>query len=191
MAQRKSIYPIHDCILNRWSPRAISEEMVSDEQMMSLFEAARWAPSSFNAQLWRFVYAKRGTPYFQKFFDLLVPFNQLWTKNASFLVLIISRKKFTYNDQPSRTHSFDAGAAWENLALEGSMQGLVVHAMEGFNYDKAREVCAIPDDYSIEAMIAIGKQGLITDLPEELREREFPSDREPLQTFLFEGIFRQ
>jgi nitroreductase len=165
--------------------------MVSDEQMMSLFEAARWAPSSFNAQLWRFVYAKRGTPYFQKFFDLLVPFNQLWTKNASFLVLIISRKKFTYNDQPSRTHSFDAGAAWENLALEGSMQGLVVHAMEGFNYDKAREVCAIPDDYSIEAMIAIGKQGLITDLPEELREREFPSDREPLQTFLFEGIFRQ
>jgi nitroreductase len=122
--------------------------MVSDEQMMSLFEAARWAPSSFNAQLWRFVYAKRGTPYFQKFFDLLVPFNRLWTKNASFLVLIISRKKFTYNDQPSRTHSF-------------------------------------------EAMIAVGKQGLITDLPEELREREFPSDREPLQRFLFEGIFRK
>jgi nitroreductase len=165
--------------------------MVSDEQMMSLFEAARWAPSSFNAQLWRFVYAKRGTPYFQKFFDLLVPFNQSWAKNASFLVLIISRTKFTYNDQPSRTHSFDAGAALQNLALEGSMQGLVVHAMEGFNYDKACQVCAIPDDYSIEAMIAVGKHGLITDLPEELREREFPSDREPLQSFLFEGIFRK
>jgi nitroreductase len=164
--------------------------MVSDEQMMSLLEAARWAPSSFNAQLWRFVYAKRGTAYFDQFFNTLVPFNQVWAKNASFLVLIISRMNFTYNDQPSRTHSFDAGAAWQNLALEGSMQGLVVHAMEGFNYDKARKICAIPNDYSIEAMVAIGKPGLITDLPEDLQAREFPSDRDPLHTLIFEGKFR-
>ena len=191
MMQRKSQYPMSEFILNRWSPRALSEELMTDEQMMTLFEAARWAPSSYNAQLWRFVYGKRGTKHFERLLNLLVPFNQSWAKNASFLILVISRDNFIYNDKPSRTHSFDTGAAMENLALQGYINGFVVHGMEGFDYDKAKTECNIPDGYTVEAMFAVGKPGNIEDLPQELREREVLSDREPLATLLFEGTFKK
>jgi nitroreductase len=164
---------------------------MTDEEMMTLFEAARWAPSSYNAQLWRFIYGKRGTEAFDRLYDLLVPFNQSWTKNASFLILVVSRNNFTYNEKPARTHSFDAGAAMENLALQGFMDGFVVHGMEGFDYDKAKEVCNIPDDYSVEAMFAVGKNGVKEDLPKELQEREFPSDRVPLDFLILEGTFKE
>lgn len=191
MKQRKSDYPIDPIILNRWSPRAMAAELIDDSQLMSLFEAARWAPSSYNAQLWRFIYGKRGTPHWQKLFNLLVPFNQSWTQNSSFLILIISRDRFTYNNKPSRTHSFDAGAAWENFALQGSINGLVVHAMEGFDYEKAKVDCNIPDGYTIEAMVAVGKQGNPKDLPQELQEREEPSTRKPISELIFEGTFKE
>ena len=191
MMQRKSQYPMSEFILNRWSPRALSEELMTDEQMMTLFEAARWAPSSYNAQLWRFVYGKRGTKHFERLLNLLVPFNQSWAKNASFLILVISRDNFIYNDKPSRTHSFDTGAAMENLALQGYINGFVVHGMEGFDYDKAKTECNIPDGYTVEAMFAVGKPGNVEDLPQELREREVLSDREPLATLLFEGTFKK
>lgn len=191
MKLRKSQYKINEYILNRWSPRALSPELMTDKEMMTLFEAARWAPSSYNAQLWRFIYGKRGTEAFDKLFNLLVPFNQSWTKNASFLILVISRDKFTYNEEPSRTHSFDTGASMENLALQGFMDGFVVHGMEGFDYDKAKIVCNIPEGYTVEAMFAVGKKGLKEDLPKELQEREFPSDRVPLESIIFEGKFKK
>lgn len=191
MKQRKSQYHINQYILNRWSPRALSTDLMTDEEMMKLFEAARWAPSSYNAQLWRFIYGKRGTESFERLFNLLVPFNQSWTKNASFLILVVSRNNFIYNEKPSRTHSFDTGAATENLALQGYMDGFVVHGMEGFDYDKAKIVCNIPEGYTVEAMFAVGKKGAISDLPKELQEREFPSDREPLETIIFEGKFKE
>lgn len=191
MKQRKSEYPIDSNILNRWSPRAMSSELIDDIDMMKLFEAARWAPSSYNAQLWCFIYGKRGTQAWDKLFNLLVPFNQSWAHNASFLILVMSRNNFTFNDQPSRTHSFDTGAACQNMALQGFIDGLVVHGMEGFDYDKAKKVCNIPDGYTIEAMFAVGKPGDVKDLPKELQEREVPSDRKRIQEFIFEGTFKE
>ncbi len=130
---RKADRPIESLLLDRWSPRAMSGEEISHEELMRLFEAARWAPSSFNAQQWRALYARRATEHWQTFFDLLVDANKSWAKNAAVLVVFISRKNFDYNDEPSVTHSYDCGAAWENFALQGFHQGLVVHGMEGFD----------------------------------------------------------
>lgn len=189
MKKRIADYPILDTILNRWSPRAMSGESLTDEELMTLFEAARWAPSSYNNQPWRFIYAKRDTDHWNTLFNLLVPFNQTWAKNAGVLIVIISHKLFEFNDKPARTHSFDTGAAWENLALQGSANQLVVHGMEGFDYDRARKDLAIPQEYEIEAMAAIGKPAPIEQLPPELQKREEVSDRMPLSHFVFEGTF--
>ena len=111
MQNRKSEHDIHPLILNRWSPRSMTGEEISDKELMPLFEAARWAPSSYNNQPWRFIYVKRNTKEWQKFFELMGEFNQSWTKNAAALVIVISYKNFDHNSKPSRTHSFDAGAA--------------------------------------------------------------------------------
>ncbi len=190
MSIRKALYGVNKLFLNRWSPRALSGEKLSTNELMTLFEAARWAPSSYNNQPWRFIYAINGSVHWQAMFDLMVPFNQSWTKNAAALVLIISRKNFEYNDKPARTHSFDTGAAWMSLALQGSMMGLVVHGMEGFDYDKARTTYNIPQDYDIEAMCAIGKLGRKQDLPLDLQQKEELTDRKPIADFVFEGIFK-
>lgn len=186
---RQSDHPIQPLILNRWSPRAMSGEPFTDDELMSLFEAARWAPSSYNNQPWRFIYAKRDTEHWDRFFDLLVDFNKGWTKNAAVLVVVISKKTFDHNGKPSHTHSFDTGAAWENLAIEGETRGLVTHGMEGFDYEGARTALNIPDDYQVEAMIAIGKKGSLENLPENLREMEKPSERKPLKDLVMEGRF--
>jgi len=188
---RKPEYEIHPIIIGRWSPRAMAGEEISDEELMPLFEAARWAPSSYNNQPWRFIYAKRNTEHWKKFMDLMVEFNQSWTKNAAVLIVVISQKIFEYNGKPSRTHNFDAGAAWENLAIEGASRGFVVHGMEGFDYDKARNVLGIPDDYDVECMIAIGVMGKKEDLSKELQEKEMPSTRKPLKEIVMEGGFRK
>lgn len=192
MSTRKSTFPISDFILNRWSPRAMDpEKWVTEKELMSLFEAARWAQSSYNNQPWRFIYARRNTEAWQPLFDLMVPFNQSWAQNASYLVLVFSRKNFTYNNEFSRTSSFDTGAACENMALQGSINNLVVHGMEGFDYEKAQHVCNIPDDYTIEALFAIGKPGSINNLPPELQKKEVMSDRKPFNEFVFEGTFKK
>jgi|SRR3989344_394097 len=188
---RKSEHSINSLILNRWSSRAMSGEELTDEELMPLFEAARFAPSSNNNQPWRFIYAKRNTTHWSNFFYLLGDFNKQWCRNASALVLVVSRKKFDYNNELSITHSFDTGAAWENLALEASSRGLVAHGMQGFDYGKAREIFNISDDYNVEAMIAIGKKGSKENLPNELQEREVMSDRKPLNKIVFEGKFNE
>lgn len=187
---RKAQYPILDLILNRWSPRAMSGQPISDEELMSLFEAARWAPSSFNNQPWRFVYAKRETPSWDRLFNVLAAANQVWAKNAAVLVVIISHIKFEYDNRPSRTHSLDTGSAWENIALQGSANGLVIHGMEGFDYDRARRELQVPDDYEVLAMFAVGRPGSLDVLPVELQKREEPSDRKPISELIFEGIFK-
>ena len=191
MTGRKSQYKIHDLILNRWSPRAMSGEEISNEELMHLFESARWAPSSFNSQPWRFIYAKRDTKEWDKLFHLMGDFNKAWAKNASVLIVVISKKTFDHNNQPSRTHSFDSGAAWENLALEASNKGLVAHGMAGFDYDRARTELEVPSDYDVEAMIAVGKHGKKEDLPKEMQERENPSERKALREIVMEGKFRK
>lgn len=186
---RKADYAIDPIFLNRWSPRAMSGEALTDEELMPLFEAARWAPSSYNAQQRRFLYAKRDTRNWDVFFDLLVEGNKIWAKNAAVLVVVISRKNFEYNEKPSRTNFFDTGAAWENLALQGSLRGLVVHGMQGFDYEKARTALSIPDNYEVCAMIAIGKKGNKENLPKDLQKMEEPNDRRPLKEIVIEGAF--
>ena len=187
---RKSDYEINSIILNRWSPRAMSGESINENELMPLFEAARWAPSSMNNQLWRFIYAKRNTKYWDGFFDLLMEGNRQWCKDAAALVILISRKNSYHKDTPQVTHSLEAGAAFENLALEGSSRGLVVHGMAGFDYEKARNLLKLSDMWKVACMIAIGKPGEKEDLPKELQEREKPSDRKPLNEIAFEGEFK-
>ncbi|WP_316357296.1 nitroreductase family protein [Candidatus Neptunichlamydia sp. REUL1] len=181
---RQPDYPIEPLILNRWSPRAMSGEPLSDDELFPLFEAARWAPSSHNAQPWRFIYAKRETGAWRALFKLLVPFNQSWVANASVLVVIASHTVFESSGKPSLTHSFDTGAAWGNLALEGAARNLVVHGMQGFDYKKAKCVCELHHDYAIEAMIAIGKPGKTEDLPQDIQGKETPSSRKPLKELI-------
>jgi nitroreductase len=187
---RKADFPIEQLLLDRWSPRAMSGEEISDEEVMRLFEAARWAPSSFNAQQWRALYARRGTEHWHPFFELLVEANKSWAKNAAVLILFISRKAFEYNNEPSITHSYDTGAAWENFALQGFRQGLVVHGMEGFDYERARVDLRIPDEFQVEAMAAVGRPAPKEMLPEKLQQRESPSDRRKLTQSICEGPFR-
>lgn len=188
---RKSTFPISPLILNRWSPRSMTGEDLDNEEIMSLFEAARWAPSSYNNQPWRFIYAKRSTEYWDRLFNLLADGNKIWAKNSALLVVVIARKNFEYNEKPARTHQFDAGSAWENLALEASSRGLVAHGMQGFDYDKTRIHLKIPDDFEVMAMIAIGKKGPREGLPPELQEKEKLSDRKPLKDIVMEGIYRE
>lgn len=189
MTKRKATYQVEELIINRWSSRAMSGEAVTEFELMSLIDAARWAPSSFNNQPWRFIYAYRDTPEWQTLFDLLMPSNQIWVKNGGALLVIISRNTFEYNDKPSRTHSFDTGAAMENFALQGSAMHLIVHGLEGFNYDRARTVLQIPHNYDVEAMFVVGKRGQIDQLPEDLQKREEMSERKNISELIFHGMF--
>ncbi len=169
----------------------MSGEEISKEELMRLFEAARWAPSSFNNQPWRFLYAMRNTGHWERFFELLTKSNQQWCKNAAVLIVVISKKTFDFNGKPARTHSYDVGAAWMSLALQGSFMGLVVHGMQGFDYDRAKTELNVSDEYQVEAMAAIGRPGNKEDLPLPLQEREFPSKRKKLDEIVFEGGFEK
>ena len=186
---RKPTYRSEPVFHRRWSPRAMSGETLSDTEIHTLFEAARWAPSCFNEQPWRFLYARSGGAHWSTFFDLMVEGNQRWAKNAALLVVVVSRETFERNDSPSPTHSYDAGAAWQSFALQGSQMGLVVHGMAGFDYAAARADLGVPAGYRVEAMIAVGKPGRVEDLEEKMREREVPSARKPINEFAFEGHF--
>jgi nitroreductase len=186
---RKADHPIEPLFLQRWSPRAMSGEVLSDEEMLTLFDAARWAPSTYNEQEWRFLYARRQTPQWQTFFDLLMEANQAWCKQAGMLVVVLAHKVFSKNGKPNPVHLFDTGAAFENLALQGAAMGLVVHGMAGFDFDKARSELRVPDDYAVAAMFAAGRPGNEADLPEQLRQREVPSDRKPVKEIICEGAF--
>ena len=161
-------------------------EQISDEELSTLFEAARWAPSSYNNQPARFLYAKRDTPGWKTVFNLMAEPNQLWAKNAAILMVIISKRVFDYNGKPSVTHTYDSGAAWENFALQGIRMGFVVHGMQGFDYEQARIVLNVPDDYKVEAMAAVGRPASKDSLPPQLQEREFPSDRKGIEQISFE-----
>lgn len=184
--KRKSNHSILPAILERWSPRAFDPVDIPDEKLFALFEAAHWAPSAYNVQPWRFIYAKRGTEEWTKLFPLMVEFNQSWTKNASALVVIIA-KKSSDDGKPVATAHFDTGAAWQNLALEAQHQGYYAHGMSGFDYEKAKTDLNISEDFDVLAMVAIGKKGDKAALPEMLQEREAPSNRKPVQELIFEG----
>ena len=183
---RETEYDINDIFLKRYSPRAMSGEAISRDEMMRLFDAARWAPSAGNNQPWRFVYAIAGTPDFDLFFSFLKEGNQIWCKNAGALVIILSKKTLD-EGKPNPTYSFDSGSAWENFALEGANMGLIVHGMAGYNAEPLREQLHISDEYNVELMIAVGRPGKIEDLPEKFQEREKPNQRKSLEEIVFEG----
>ncbi len=186
---RRPENPVQDLLINRWSPRAFTSEPITDEELLSLFEAARWAPSSFNEQPWRFIYAKRESEYWGTFLGLLGEFNRLWARNASVLILAVSSESFTRNGKPNRHHGFDCGAAWLNLALQASAMGFAAHAMAGFDAGRSVAELGIPDGHAAQAMIAVGKPGSVELLPPEMRGRETPSSRRPISTFVKVGTF--
>lgn len=187
---RKRENAVDEMFINRWSPRAMSAEALDEATLRTLLEAARWAPSSNNNQPWRFIYARRDTPHWERFFNLLDEGNQNWAINAAVLMVVVSKATFD-SGRPSRTHSFDTGAAWLSLALQGSMKGLVVHGMQGFSYERAQKELQVPDGYTVEAMIAIGKPGRKEVLPEYQQKREFPSSRKTIPEIAMEGFFRE
>jgi nitroreductase len=186
--KRQADHPVDRIFVDRWSPRAMSGEEISNEELLTLFEAARWSPSSMNNQPWRMLYAPRTSSYWPLFFDLLVDSNKVWCARAAALLVVISKTTFE-NGKPCRTHSYDSGAAWVSLALQGSLMGLVVHGMQGFDYDRARITLDIPEEFQVEAMAAIGRPGRIEDLPEQLQARETPNERRPLTQSVCEGTF--
>jgi nitroreductase len=188
---RKAKHPVHPLILSRWSPHAMTGEPISKEELMSLLEAAHWAPSSYNAQPWRFIYAFRETPKWNELIKILTPKNAKWAIQSAVLILVISHKVFEHNGKPSITHSFDTGAAWGYLALQGSFMKLAVRAMQGFDYERGKVICSVPDPYRVECMIAVGKRGKVEDLPEEFQEKEFPSGRKEIEEIATENQYER
>lgn len=194
MSTRQPTYPIDPQFLDRWSPRAFDGSSLSEPDLLKLIEAARWAPSAFNAQPWRFLYARRDDAKWPIFLDLLIPFNQSWAAGASALIFILSDRKMRNEDGSAReasySHSFDAGAAWAQLALQARRDGLYAHGMSGFNVEQAIARLGVPEDFRIEAAVAVGRLGNPAALPDYLREREKPSVRTPLEQIAFAGAFR-
>lgn len=186
---RNTQIAVDSIFLDRWSPRAMSGESIEQAELNVLFEAARWAPSSGNAQPWRILYARRDTQAWPTFFGLLVPSNQVWAQHAAALLVFISRHLSERTGRPSLTHAYDTGAAWENLALQGTLKGFVVHGMEGFDYERARSELSIPPEFEVRAMAAVGRPGAKEALPEHLQKREIPNDRLPLNATVCEGKF--
>lgn len=188
---RKPAHPnTSDIFSSRRSLYAMSGQALTDQELQALFEALRWAPSSYNAQPWRVLYAKRGTKQWDTYFNLLVDFNKKWAANADVLLVIVSKNNFEHNGKPSITHSFDAGAAWQNLALQAHMMGLVAHGMEGFDYAQAKKSLSIPEGYSVEAMAALGKRGTKKNLPLDLQNIEDnASGRKAVDDFAFNGTW--
>ncbi len=184
---------IQETIANRWSPRAFdASKSVSQEQVIALLEAARWAPSCFGDEPWRFIVWNKNADEesWQRAFDCLVPNNQIWVKAAPVLMLVCANTLFGHNQTPNRWGQYDTGAAAENLCLQASSMGLMVHQMGGFNADKARETFAIPDQYTAMAMLAVGYEGDANNLPDELKTRELAErKRKPLGELFFEGAW--
>ncbi|MGF6240458.1 nitroreductase [Paraburkholderia sp. GAS38] len=190
---RAADHPIDVQFLDRWSPRAFTQETIPESTLLTFFEAARWAPSSYNSQPWRFAYARRDTEHWTRFLGFLNEFNQSWAKHAAAVVIVLSKSTFTppggSAEVPAPTHSFDAGAAWGYFALQASLSGWHAHGLAGIERDKIRQGLAVPDVYSIEAAIAIGRAGDKSVLPEALQAREAPSPRKPLAEIAAEGRF--
>jgi nitroreductase len=185
---RTADYEILPAFLERWSPRAMAGTPLSSAELMSLLEAARWAPSGGNLQPWRFVYGVKGTGAFDKLLECLADSNRVWCEQAGALIVMVS-KTTRDNGQPNRTHGLDAGAAWMSLALQGAALGLVVHGMGGFDLEKAATAVSLPPSFEVQHMVAVGHPGSLHALPEKLQARELPSGRKPLGEIAFEGSF--
>ncbi len=190
---RQTPEPVNPLFLERWSPRAYTGEPLARADLMTILDAARWAPSASNNQPWRFVYGIHGTEAFDRLAGLLVDGNRRWAEKAGALVFVVSVSKTGATGDAERrpipTHSFDAGASWMALALQARMLGYFAHGMAGVKQDEIPAALNFTEDMKMEAAIAIGRMGDIDQLPDDLKGREVPSQRKPLAELAFEGLF--
>jgi nitroreductase len=190
---RQTEYQTSDIFLNRWSPRAFTGEEIPQQTLLTLLDAAHWAPSAYNFQPWRFIYARRGTAHWDRLLGVLGDFNRSWAKAAAAVVVVLSKKADVPPGQsaevPNSTHSFDAGTAWGYLALQASLLGWHAHGMSGIDREKARVDLGVPDGYAVEMALVIGRVGDKSTLPEPMRARETPSGRKSLAEVAAEGKF--
>jgi nitroreductase len=190
---RTTDYPIDPLFLQRWSPRSFTGAPMPEYELFTILEAARWAPSAFNSQPWRFIYARRDTVHWPRLLGLLTESNQLWAKNAAVLIFIASKTtvlpRGADQEVPSWSHSLDAGAAWCSLALQAARSGWAAHGMVGFDKERSATELGVPDGFRVEVAIAIGQKGDKSLLPETLQAREVQSQRVPLRELVGEGHF--
>jgi len=184
---------IHELIAKRWSPRSFDpNKAISRDDLLALMEAARWAPSCFNDQPWRFVICDKSADpeSWQTAFSLLAEKNQLWAKNAPVLILAVATSKFSHNGSPSRWGMYDTGAASMSLCLQATALGLIVHQMGGYDAVKAREVFGLPEDCTPMAMMAVGYQAETDLLADDFKEQETgPRSRAPLAERFYAGCW--
>src|ERR1700732_2342338 len=182
-------FPVHDFIAERWSPRAFSDKLVAPDVLASIFEAARWAPSSSNEQPWAYIVATRDDKdNFEKMLSVLVEFNANWAKSAPVLAIAVAQLAFAKNNALNRNAQYDTGAATALLSVEATAQGVAVHQMAGFDPEKARQVFGIPAGWEAIAAIAIGYPGDPASLPQPLKDREMaPLTRKPIAEFVMAG----
>jgi nitroreductase len=185
-------FPVHDFIAERWSPRAFSDKPVAPDVLQSLFEAARWAPSSSNEQPWAYMAAtKDDAENFAKLVSALLPSNVTWAQHAPVLALAVAELAFAKSGTPNRNAQYDVGAASAWLTVEATSRGLFVHQMGGYDHDKARQVFQIPAGWEPIAAMAIGYPGDPDSLPQPLRDREVaPRTRKPISQFVMSGSWQ-
>jgi nitroreductase len=188
---RRPDHPVEPLFVDRWSPRSFSGEPVPDTVLLSAFEAARWAPSASNAQPWRFLFARPADPSWSDYLELLIPRNRQWAAQASALIVIVSALDVERRGEvvANISHSFDAGAAWTNFAHQALLLGWHTHGIGGFDRVAARERLAIPQDFAIEAMVALGKRANLDRLHADFHPQETPNGRRPLTESVFAGSF--
>ena len=189
----KTDHPIHQLLTDRWSPYAFDHRPVANADLCSLFEAARWAPSSYNEQPWSYIVATRDdSAEFARLLSCLVEANQAWAKDAPVLALGVVTLKFSRNNDDNRAAVHDLGLAAGNLVMEATVRGLSVHQMAGIVPQKARELFNIPEHSEAWTALAIGYKGDSSKLPDHLKERELaPRQRKPLNKFVFGGKWSQ
>lgn len=182
-------YSFADFIGRRWSPRAFADRMVEREKLFTLLEAARWAPSAFNEQPWRFILAtKENRADYDIMLSCLAEQNQVWVREAPVIVILVVKKLFDYNGKSNRWAEHDAGMALENFMLQAFESGLVTHPMAGFSREKVREAYGVPEGFEPHVAIAVGYPGDPETLPPDLKERELaPRERNRVGTFAFSG----
>ena len=165
-------YSVIDVIKKRKSVRSFTDKPIEEEKVKSLFEAARWAPSSVNEQPWRYIYATKDQPLWKEIFDALNDTNQVWVKHAPLLVASFSLKKLSWNDHANAYSKYDLGAANAFLSLQAAGLGLQIHQLGGYNANQLRESLRIPDEFELGAVLAVGYPGDPDILPEHLKVRE-------------------
>ncbi len=184
-------HPIQSLLSRRWSPCSFADKDVTTGDLLAIFEAARWAPSSYNEQPWRYILAPRSAPAaFEKLLSCLVEGNQAWAKHAPVLIIGLAMLNFARNGKPNKAAKHDLGLAAGNMCVEATARGLYVHQMIGIVPERIRELYRVPEEAEPLTALAIGYLGDGSNLPETLQERDHsPRSRHPVTSFVFEGAW--